>query len=290
MTKKESIMLQSRYSADRLHDIVKGLPQRRKDLICTQKWGNLLNIGKFSAPKGLLEWIVDRINPKLGEFRNPRNNTNILFTRQMVEKALGLPTGTRPVVIISKHEESPHREFYKTDYEHGRRAPIHHAATMLEKGNDLDDETFFRTFFLVALATHFTPGTGNMVPLEYLGSLEVASEVCEYAWGEQILKDVMSKADTFQKKKKKALLDGVFKKIWVGSCLPVLAIIYMDHLDFPESSLSTHRINYSLPRSSHVTDADFEFVMLADKSRLSQTHIFMAHNRFVHLRQPHMSL
>ena len=43
----------------------------------------------------------------------------------------------------------------------------------------------------------------------------------------------------------------------------------MDHLDFPESSLSTHRINYSLPRSSHVTDADFEFVMLADKSRLS---------------------
>uniref|UniRef100_A0A453E4C4 Aminotransferase-like plant mobile domain-containing protein n=1 Tax=Aegilops tauschii subsp. strangulata TaxID=200361 RepID=A0A453E4C4_AEGTS len=224
MTKKESIILQSRYSADRLHDIVKGLSQRRKDLICTQKWGNLLNIGKFSAPKGLLEWIVDRINPKLGEFRNPRNNTNILFTRQMVEKALGLPTGTRPVVIISKHEESPHREFYKTDYEHGRRAPIHHAATMLEKGTDLDDETFFRTFFLVALATHFTPGTGNMVPLEYLGSLEVASEVCEYAWGEQILKDVMSEADTFQKKKK-ALLDGVFKKIWVGSCLPVLAII-----------------------------------------------------------------
>uniref|UniRef100_A0A453E4G6 Aminotransferase-like plant mobile domain-containing protein n=2 Tax=Aegilops tauschii subsp. strangulata TaxID=200361 RepID=A0A453E4G6_AEGTS len=222
MTKKESIILQSRYSADRLHDIVKGLSQRRKDLICTQKWGNLLNIGKFSAPKGLLEWIVDRINPKLGEFRNPRNNTNILFTRQMVEKALGLPTGTRPVVIISKHEESPHREFYKTDYEHGRRAPIHHAATMLEKGTDLDDETFFRTFFLVALATHFTPGTGNMVPLEYLGSLEVASEVCEYAWGEQILKDVMSEADTFQKKKK-ALLDGVFKKIWVGSCLPVLA-------------------------------------------------------------------
>ncbi|EMS63811.1 hypothetical protein TRIUR3_31330 [Triticum urartu] len=145
----------SRHSAGRLHDIVKGLPQRRKDLICT-KMGNLLNISKFSAPEGLLEWIVDRIDPKL------------------------------------------------------------------EKGNDLDDETFFRTFFLVALATNFTPATGNMVPLEYLGSLEVASK-----------------------------------------------IIYMDHLDFPESSLSTHRINYSLPRSSHVIDADFKFVMLADKSRLS---------------------
>ncbi|KAE8785125.1 hypothetical protein D1007_41199 [Hordeum vulgare] len=94
----------------------------------------------------------------------------------MVEKVLGLPHGTRPVVVISKHEESPHREFYKTYYDHGRRAPIHYAATILEKEADLDDETFFRTFFIVALATHLTPGTGNMVPLEYLGSLEVASE------------------------------------------------------------------------------------------------------------------
>lgn len=55
-------MLQSRHSAGRLHDIVKGLPQRRKDLICTKKWGNMLNISKFSAPEGLIEWIVDRID------------------------------------------------------------------------------------------------------------------------------------------------------------------------------------------------------------------------------------
>ncbi|KAE8773590.1 hypothetical protein D1007_54142 [Hordeum vulgare] len=97
----------------------------------------------------------------------------------MVEKVLGLPHGTRTVVVIRKHEESPLREFYKKEYEHGRRAPIHYSTTILEKEVDLDDETFFRTFFLVALATHLTPGTGNMVPLEELGSLEVASETEE---------------------------------------------------------------------------------------------------------------
>ncbi|KAE8800190.1 hypothetical protein D1007_24340 [Hordeum vulgare] len=151
-------------------------PQQGKTSFVPKKWGNLLDVSKFSAPEGLLEWFIDRIDPKLGEFRNPRNNTSILFTPEMVEKVLGLPHGTRHVVVISKHEESPHREFYKTDYDHGRWAPIHYAATILEKEADLDDETFFRTFFLVALATHLTPGTGNMVPLEYLGSLEVASE------------------------------------------------------------------------------------------------------------------
>lgn len=243
-------MLQSRYAAGRLHDIVLGLALARKNLIRTKKWGNLLDVSKFSTPEGLLDWIIDRIDPKAGEFRNPRNNTSILFTPKMGEKVLGHPHGTRHVVVISKHEESPHQEFYKTDYDQGRRAPIHYAATILEKEADLDDETFFRTFFLVALATHLTPGTGNMVPLEYLGNLEVASEVCEYAWGDQILKDVMTVIDTFQKKKKKALLDGAFKKIWVGSCLPLVAVytiayaLFIPQLLYSYYSFYSHFLSY----------------------------------------------
>jgi hypothetical protein len=49
----------------------------------------------------------------------------------------------------------------------------------------------------------------------------------------------------------------------------LVQIIFMDHLEFPESSLSVHHIDYSLPRASHVSDADFKFVMKHDKSRLS---------------------
>ncbi|KAE8777774.1 ulp1 protease c-terminal catalytic domain containing expressed [Hordeum vulgare] len=64
-----------------------GLPPARKSLIRTKKWGNLLDVSKFSATEGLLEWIIDTIDPKLGEFRNPRNNTIILFTAEMVEKS-----------------------------------------------------------------------------------------------------------------------------------------------------------------------------------------------------------
>lgn len=49
----------------------------------------------------------------------------------MVDKALSLPPGTRPVVITSKHQESAHREFYKIEYDHGRRAPIHYATGLI---------------------------------------------------------------------------------------------------------------------------------------------------------------
>jgi hypothetical protein len=51
----------------------------------------------------------------------------------------------------------------------------------------------------------------------------------------------------------------------------------MDHLEFPVSTLSTHRISYDLPRSSHVSDADFKFVMKHDKSKLTlQPHTYGA--------------
>ncbi|XP_071678537.1 uncharacterized protein [Lolium perenne] len=264
----DECLLKSRFAAGRLRDVVLGMAKERKDHIRLRGWGNLLEVGSFSAPEGLLEWIIDRTNPELGEFRNPRSNASILFTKDMIVKVLGLPSGKRPVVLTGKHQESAHREFFKIDYNHGRRAPIHHAIDMLDKGN-LDEETYFRTFFEVALGTYLCPGTGNMLPLEYLGSLDDSNQVKDYDWGAHILQNVMSEVDAFQKKKANNKLQNEPKKIWVGSCLPVLAIIFMDHLEFPESSLSVHHIDYSLPRASHVSDADFKFVMKHDKSRLS---------------------
>uniref|UniRef100_A0ACD5ZNU6 Uncharacterized protein n=1 Tax=Avena sativa TaxID=4498 RepID=A0ACD5ZNU6_AVESA len=245
MKPADECLLKTRFSVGRLNDLVLGMPKERKDHIRQRGWGNLLEVGSFSAPEGLLEWIIDRINPELGEFRNPRNNTSILFTKDMFIKVLGLPSGNRPVVLTDKYQESGHREFYKIDYDHGRRAPIHHAIDMLEKGT-LDEETYFRTFFEVALGTYMCPGTGNMLPLEYLGSLDDSKQVKDYDWGAHILEN-----------------------IWVGGCLPVLAIIFMDHLDFPELCLSAHHIDYSLPRASHVSDVDFRFVMKHDKNRLT---------------------
>jgi hypothetical protein len=149
-------MLKSRFAAARLRDIVIGLKDPRRELIINHGWGFLLDICSFSAPKGLLEWIIQRIDPELGEFRNTRNDTSIVFNKEMVATAIGLPRGTRPVVLTGEHEESPYREFYKIEYNTaGRRAPIHHAEKMLENEN-LDAETWFRTFFLVVIGTLHT--------------------------------------------------------------------------------------------------------------------------------------
>jgi hypothetical protein len=91
MKNADECLLKSHCGAGRLKDLVLGMPKNRKDLIHRRGWGNLLEVGSLSAPEGLLEWIIDRINPDLGEFRNPHNSTSILFTKDMFVKVLGLP-------------------------------------------------------------------------------------------------------------------------------------------------------------------------------------------------------
>ncbi|CAM0870693.1 unnamed protein product [Alopecurus aequalis] len=262
-------MVKSRFAAARLNDIIKGLDKNRRDLMIKKGWGVLLDISAFSAPKGLLEWMIGKIDAELGEFRNPRNNTSIVFNKHMVSKVLGLPPGIKRVVLLGKHDESPYREFYKINFSSGRRAPIAHAEKLLEDKN-LDDETWFRTFYLVVVSTYFCPGTGDMLSLEYLGSLGDSDLVIEYDWAEHIFQHTMFEIKAFQIRHKKAVSDGNTNfQGWCGSCLPWIAIVYMDHLDFPESTLSHHRLNYSLPRASHVTDADFKYVMKHDKHKLT---------------------
>jgi hypothetical protein len=229
MTKDDdpNCMLKSRFSAARLRDIVLGLKEPRRKLITDRGWGVLLDISAFSAPKGLLEWIILRIDAELGEFRNSKNKTSIVFNKEMVVKALGLPSGARPVVLTGDHEESPYREFYKIEYSTaGRRAPIHHAEKLLED-DELDQEIWFRTFFMVVISTYFFPGSSIMMPLEYLGSLGESTLVREYDWADKIFSHTMSEIKTFQDKRRKALKDGNMKPLWVGGCLPWIAVYFL---------------------------------------------------------------
>ena len=226
----QTCMVKSQFAAGRLKDIVKGLDEKQRKLITDRGLGVLQDICAFSAPKGLLEWMIGKIDPELGEFRNTRNNTSILFNKQMVIKVLGLPHGSRPVVLLGKHDESPYREFYKIEFNHGRRAPIHHAEDLLED-KTLDDDTWFRTFFLLVVSTYFCPGTGDMLSLEYLGSLGDPKIVCEYDWGEHIFQHTMSEIKAFQTRSKKAIHDGNTQyQGWIGGCVPWVAVCQLSYI------------------------------------------------------------
>ncbi|CAM0883875.1 unnamed protein product [Alopecurus aequalis] len=84
--------------------------------------------------------------------------------------------------------------------------------------------------------------------------------------------------EVVNKKKKK---DKNFE-FWVSGPLPMLAIVYMDHLDIPKNE--KHVINYSCPRACFVTSDDFHFVVKIDLD------VLMLGNKTVFARRPLLPL
>ncbi|KAI4996942.1 hypothetical protein ZWY2020_052284 [Hordeum vulgare] len=138
-----------------------------------------------------------------------------------------------------------------------------------------------RTWALVALAIVVCPGTGNMVNLEYLPSLENMYLVHNLAWDEHLLARAMEEVAVFQEKNRGQATIENPKEFQIGSCLPMLAIIYMDHLDIPPGLPNEHVIDYSVPRIRYVCQKDFDWVDKVDKNKLTLVQPFYGkHTRF----------
>uniref|UniRef100_M8BQ73 Cytokinin-O-glucosyltransferase 2 n=1 Tax=Aegilops tauschii TaxID=37682 RepID=M8BQ73_AEGTA len=192
-------------------------------------------------------------------------NKSITFSKLMVKMIFNVPSGDRPVKLLKKSDEHDLRSIYKE----GNRAPIAHVVKLLTSCSEEDVVMINRTWALLALATVFCPGTGNMVNLEYLASLEDMSLVHEFAWDEHLLARAMEEVGVFQEKKRMQANTEKAVEFQIASCLPMLAIIYMDHIDIPPGLPNEHAIDYSVPRIRFVCQKDFDWLDKVDKNKLT---------------------
>ncbi|XP_044409183.1 uncharacterized protein [Triticum aestivum] len=213
-------------------------------------------------------------NHILSEFKH--KNKSITFTKLMVKRIFNVPSGDRPVKLLKKSDEHDLRSIYKE----GNRAPIAHVVKLLTSCSEEDVVMINRTWALLALATVLCPGTGNMVNLEYLASLEDMSLVHEFAWDEHLLARAMEEVGVFQEKKR--MQANTEKEFQIASCIPMLAIIYMDHVDIPAGLPNEHAIDYSVPRIRFVCQKDFEWLDKVDKNKLTLVQPF--YGKHTHIR------
>ncbi|VAH08510.1 uncharacterized protein [Triticum aestivum] len=250
-----------RFAAKRLRGVAKTkLNPTKRHYINETGFGDLMTISHFKAPPDLMEWLTMNIDTEKRELRLSRTKV-IVFTRDMVKKVFNIPSGNRPVELFKRHEQCELRNIY---HKNGR-APIAHTVTVLHRARNDDGDTTKRSWVLLALATVLTPSTGNMVPLEYLKSLVEMDKVAEFAWDEHVLSVAMREVKKCQDKIKSQATSS----FWVGGCFPMLAVIYMDHLIFPQAAINEHQLNYSLPRACFVHQTDFDLVLEFDKNKLS---------------------
>ncbi|XP_047064123.1 uncharacterized protein LOC124671847 [Lolium rigidum] len=101
------------------------------------------------------------------------------------------------------------------------------------------------------------PSTYNFVNPKYLYSLKDSdiAEVRNLDLGTLCLNHLWNEVDAW---KAKVFKDGsdFNGMLWIGGCLPLLAVVYMDFLDF---GVNAEQINYSIPRMSHIRNENFIF-------------------------------
>ncbi|XP_044330675.1 uncharacterized protein [Triticum aestivum] len=248
----------TRFSATRLRQVANSQSEKKKDILSKGSFGSLLNINSFSVSADLLDWVVMKIDTNSALFSHKRKS--ILFTKDMVRKKINVPSGSRPVELLRRNEPHVLREPYRV----GSRAPMKHTIQVLKAAKDDDVVTINRSWVLLCIALVLSPRTGNMVPLEYLGSLVDMDKIDDFAWDEHFLAAALKEVKKYQWKR-----EAGKSGFWIGSCLPMFAIIYMDFVDVPRSLVSQHRINYSLPRACFVCNNDFKLVEEIDKNKLS---------------------
>ncbi|KAI5012513.1 hypothetical protein ZWY2020_024779 [Hordeum vulgare] len=162
-----------RFTPKRLHELAKSKlnPTKRK-YIDETGFGDLESISPFIVPHDLMEWLTMNIDTGKRELRLNRNKV-IVFTRDMVRKVFNIRSRNKLVELYKRHEKCDLRNIY---HENGR-APIAHTVHVLYKAVSDDGDTTKRSWVLLAITTVLTPGTGNMVPLEYWKSLEEIEKV-----------------------------------------------------------------------------------------------------------------
>ncbi|KAI5006032.1 hypothetical protein ZWY2020_033275 [Hordeum vulgare] len=151
----------------------------------------------------------------------------ISLTRDLVKKIFNVPSGSRPLEF-GKRGKADFREIYLE----GERAPIPTTVSVLSNADDDDEDTIDRTWILLCLSLVLAHDTKH---------------------------DAMREVKKYQDKRNEGKL-----KFHIGGCLPMLPVIYMDHIDIPRGCIVDHSIDYSLPRACFVKELDFTAVIAVD--------------------------
>lgn len=259
------------WSTARVSKFVKTLTPRQKKFIVDNQFGFVLDIKSFRVSIGFIEWVMSNTHAASNEFII--KHKCIRFTKNMVVKVLGVPSGTTQVEVDSSDfEVEALVEQYKSEYKVGKSYPISKCMELMK--DEVDEQTFMRHFMLFLISTILMPGKSNTLCVEYLYSLLNLESLINYDWAEEILHVIMHEVRRFH-----TLIDCLgravaMKHFYMEGCLPFLAIVYADFLDLPQGSAHVHELNYNVPRICHLSSTDFDFVMEIDRNNRARPHCY----------------
>ncbi|KAM0920016.1 hypothetical protein ACQ4PT_007794 [Festuca glaucescens] len=228
---------------------------------------------KVVFPMVLIDWVMDNMVPELAMFRY--EHKRIYFDKYMIQQFIGIPSGdtiakmsSKDLVIVDKVN------LLKVKYM-GTGNKIYMKTVIDQLKGDEDEESFMRTFMLVLLGTILCPSTSDTVDWRFLYSLTDLTMMISVDWATLCLQVLLNEVGNFKNKMLKFPNGMPTAPIYVGGCLPSLAVVYMDFLELNPRSIQ-YSIDYGVPRIFHVNNADFKLVTQFDRIQSSGRFVFGA--------------
>uniref|UniRef100_A0A8R7QSY8 Ubiquitin-like protease family profile domain-containing protein n=1 Tax=Triticum urartu TaxID=4572 RepID=A0A8R7QSY8_TRIUA len=185
----------------------------------------------------------------------------------MVNKIFDFPGGTEPFVFSSddpqvKAEVTQLRNKYVDDR---NKMPINKIEEVM-----LSDETedgFIRSFAFYFLSSILCPASYCFGNMKFLYSLRDVSAIPSLDFGQLALDFLREESERhFEMIMNRPSIEEMNKPSYIGGCLPIWGIIYVDFVDFDFIHNHQSTVDYSLPRISHVKSEDFKYLASVDRN------------------------
>jgi hypothetical protein len=175
-------------------------------------------------PMHLLEWLVSKTSNDGSKYFQ-HENKSIHFNKEMVDKVSGFPGGTKQFLLESSDPEI-NREVDEicNQYLQGKKkiSVLNVESVLLGSNNEV---VFIRSFLLLFITTVLCPSTYNFVNPKYLFSLRDSDikEVYNLDFASLCLNNLWNEMNSW---KTKVLQDqsNSNKILWIGGCLPLIAV------------------------------------------------------------------
>ena len=191
--------------------VISQLSPEKKKLIRKIGFGSILDLNCSSKINDIFVWLIDQLDTTSGTITF-QNGFSFTITPMFVFKILGIPFGSKPVVINESNEASK----FIHGVVHMESPTVEHLCALLTK--DLDEESFTRIFMLLLLDAFLAPDGSNVPSSAYFNNLIHIDEIPQLDWCTFTLNWLMLQIKKFKLRR----LQGIDEEI--GGCKFILVV------------------------------------------------------------------
>ncbi|KAM3312877.1 hypothetical protein ACQJBY_032580 [Aegilops geniculata] len=188
----------------------------------------------------------------------------IHLRRDMVIQVFGIRSGSVPFPLDSTDPVVVARVLQlRSQYLGNGQKNIQFYNIITIMKNDETEEGFMRSFLFLFISSVFCPTTRNCANWKILYGLHNISKLKTLDLAQLCIDHLNKEIDNFSTNLFNRTETPLNNSIYVGGCLPLAVIVYLDFVDFTKAS-QQRSINYGVPRMAYILNDDFDYLATVD--------------------------